>query len=309
MIRTKSLFVLGAGASADYQFPLFNELHSVLTNWGDGLTENKRVNRDTIARWQACHAAARVSFPSIYDEFIRKYRASTARTIDEFLSHDSNETFRDIALYMITLVIRSCESTQALLSRSNSWYSELAEYMGRDLSETLESRCAFVTFNYDRSLEQFFYSRFRNFFSLSHNDAFAAVASLKIWHVHGRIGTPGSPSDPFDYSEKRTEEYFGDVGNIFTIGTKQFEPRPEIKDYMWTARRNYFLGFGFHAPNVEKLEIDWRNPEKKFTSTSLGLSDDQKSRIMATCKGVEIVFPEDAKDCYSLLRNYPTKFD
>jgi hypothetical protein len=306
MIRNKTLFVLGAGASSDFGYPLFKDLHAVIAGWN---INQLPANIQGLARkWSECHTAAQQHFPHKYDSFIGKYRASTARTIDEFLSHPSNEPYRDIAIYMITYVIRSSEDSSALLSSLSNWYSELANHMGRDLNETLESQCAFVTFNYDRTLEWFFYNRFKNFFSTSHAEAVEAVRKLRIWHVHGCVGGVDFGNDSYQFNAKDTVRLFHDVGNIFTVGNGSTSPPSNVEEIMWEARTNVFLGFGFHVPNLQKLNVDWANPNKHYYSTCKGMTTDQRDFASQACQNAEIRFDDSLPDCYSFVSGRPSLF-
>ena len=101
----------------------------------------------------------------------------------------------------------------------DTWFVRFARMVGRNVTvanvEHIFDDVAFITFNYDRTLEHFLIHMLMNAFSIDHRRACAIVARTTIFHSYGSIGTlPGM--DQYDVLP------FGGVGShnlevIYTV--------------------------------------------------------------------------------------------
>jgi len=60
--------------------------------------------------------------------------------------------------------------------------------VGSSLEEFAENRVSFVTFNYDRSVEQFLFTSLKNTFGRPDGNTSQVLQKVPIVHLHGRLG-------------------------------------------------------------------------------------------------------------------------
>jgi hypothetical protein len=82
---------------------------------------------------------------------------------------------------------------QAQLLRAEAWYPYLWKQLECDREDFGANRLSIVTFNYDRSLEQFFFLNLTNGYGLDPDKA-AKIINIPIIHVHGSLGPQAIPS-------------------------------------------------------------------------------------------------------------------
>jgi len=156
----------------------------------------------------------------------------------------------------------------------SDWYTDLFNKIIDGISflkdPTLleKNNIRFTTFNYDRSLETFFYLSLKNLFDLDDAEI-SAFLKDKICHVYGKIDElPWQCEDPeerkkkkpygaeldYDYIEKCTE-------NIRLIHDRKHDkadlPEEVASAHEWLhkADKVYFLGFGYARENLKALDI------------------------------------------------------
>lgn len=69
---------------------------------------------------------------------------------------------------------------------------------------------------------------------------------------------------------------------------------------MKNAQVIYFLGFGFHDTNMERLKIQEFLSQKYVTGTCSGFTEREKGRIKEKHKGIRLV----PADTLTFLRNH-----
>ena len=134
-----TVFILGAGASKPFGFPLGPELKSHMLE-------------------QTNNAATRKSLVSLgFDEslinaFRDALRYGVHPTVDVFLERKQN--FRELGSYLIASTIMPMESHGALFPQKD-WYGFLFKRLAFESDMPHVSQLSVVTLNYDRSLEHF----------------------------------------------------------------------------------------------------------------------------------------------------------
>jgi hypothetical protein len=184
------------------------------------------------------------------------------------------------------------------------------------LIRRLRNKLSIVTFNYDRSLEHYLFTVIQNTFGKSPEQCAAQLNQLDIVHVHGSLGrlpwqqeSAFSAALPLEYG-KYSEKPHIDIArkNIQIIPEAKAES-PEFKrahDLLNKAERIYFLGFGYHKANVNKLGITSLNKdhdvEMKGTDRNLSRSTRnfiRNLRFFHPNQNLELEGP----DIYTLLYN------
>jgi hypothetical protein len=161
------------------------------------------------------------------------------------------------------------------------WYSALLRQVAPQKTAVYDNQLTIVTFNYDRSLEHFLFEAFRERFGASDEEAASFVTHLKILHVHGRLGSlPWQESGGFPYGDgnslARVREAAAGIRIIHEADGKT-EPFNLAREALRQARYVFFLGFGFHRLNVERLGL----PFEKIPR----FNGDEKWHLSGTCYG------------------------
>ncbi len=295
MIATKTVLVLGAGASAPYGFPTGGALVELIAN--DFASPR--------------FAKAEKVMPEGYRILTGRLRQAQHNSIDEFL--ENHPSFADIGRQAIALHLLPAEShsgaTLMDLTKKDHWYRYLKGQLG-PLGTFGKNQLRIISFNYDRSVEHYLYETSRTSDErINDQQCVEILKQLPVLHVYGnlgplpwqsRIGTiPYGGSTP----EPCAEEIRQAAMNIKILhqGTDD-EVQQNFRiaqEWLKWAERIVVLGFGFHHANVERLAL---------TETFQG-----KREVVGTCKdlaltnraaALHVTFPRPAADCYTLLHDH-----
>ena len=179
---------------------------------------------------------------------------------------------------------------------------------------------AFITFNYDRSLEQFLYESFSNSFTeVPEPDVSKCLKKLKILHVYGQIA-PLKWQDPeqgVDYKPKVEESLLERVvANVKTIyEQKKSTVLDEAIVLLTQADEIFFLGFGYAPENMKVLRLPELIPPKcQVYGTAFNMIGEEVNRLYSELHGGrtrdEHIYLAPtatqiyALDCLMLLRKY-----
>jgi hypothetical protein len=187
---------------------------------------------------------------------------------------------------LIAIVIGNEESEARLFEAKpeEDWYRYLFKWMAEaaTLQAFRRNNVRFVTFNYDRSLEYFFYHALKSY-GKNPVEAAEALRELRIVHVHGKLGDlqfPGEPARaehrPYSQPGRRELDYAVDGirivhedGDVQAIDT--------ARSWIAESESCIFLGFGFDSRNMQRLSLhDYVDAGRtKFWGTTLGLEDSE----------------------------------
>ena len=185
LIHKKTVFILGAGASYPYGFPLGAQL------------------RQDIMKVPASylHDVKFLGKPRPLDvepstrEFFQAFIESKAQSIDAFLANRME--YAEIGRVAIAKVLLGYEVVHRLFDDSNEddWYAAVFNAIRCPAEQLVNNQVSFVTFNYDRSLELALWSFLRHTYKLSEDEAWSAMEQFPIVHVYGCLGSlnPKSP--------------------------------------------------------------------------------------------------------------------
>lgn len=270
---SKTVFVLGAGASMPFGFPsgegLINEIFKELKC-------NSKSNGKTDPRPdQELLRLILQEFDDLFIEnFLDSLRKSQTNSIDNFLSHNSQ--YRELGKICIFYIILKYEKASYSIEKlwNGDWYKYIWNYMDQ---QNFHPDLTVYTFNYDRSFEYYFFTTIKNLNNYSHEETFKIFKKLDINHFHGTVGSIFSASDNYisygdiqcikdcnDLSElsKRIEVIY-EVEN----GKKVFS---EFQNACSDASDIIFLGFGFSPENIERLGFVNENEIKLKPNVLLG---------------------------------------
>jgi hypothetical protein len=281
MITTPTVFILGAGASMPYKFPS-----------GQMLVNEICANPGAVA-----HDALGVH-PDHYKEFADQLRQSQQPSIDAFLEYRTE--FQDIGKRAIAYFLIKKENHAHL---SGDWYAYLMDRLTRETSfkEFIKNQVAFITFNYDRSLEQFLFTTLCARYGKTDAEVAALVNQVKIVHVHGTLGSlPWQSADKSrPYSTSTTEQFVRMAANgIKIVGEDSSVEFEAARGLMQGAERIALLGFGYHSVNMRRLEPPLN---KRVFGTCYESTPEERTFLCQKYNGLSLVDP--GHTCLGFFRN------
>lgn len=268
----KVVFILGAGASHTYGFPLGNELrYNIVKGYPGALNGLSRSLGDR-----------RATFSSQSQKFIKKFDLSADLSIDLFLSKFPEFEFEGKMAIMYSILqaetasvfledlqirMKEKQKRRSVQIDVDDWMWYLYDKLTRkfnsvkSFSEINFDNISFVTFNYDRSLEHFFYTALENGFNYERigGSPKELFDKISIEHVYGKvIDLPGEQAKDgtflrykgFNPDSTPISEW---VNNIKII----YDDRKNNTENIYPKIRNadiiYFLGFGYDITNLKLL--------------------------------------------------------
>jgi hypothetical protein len=252
LIDTETVLVLGAGASVPFGFPTGAELRQKLClemRAGHSIHELLRDSgQDTSLIGRLC------------EEFER----SGINSIDAFIAF--RPEYQKLGELAIAAALVPLEDYSKLMNvggkQGNSdWYQLLWNEMLAGVSEpkdVLQNKVRFITFNYDRSLEQYLLYAIRHTFELDQNAAFDVLRQIPIQHVYGSLGNY-HPEDGFRYERYKKSALLEVLSNatqtIKTVPAVRGPIDPISVEWLSKAQRVFVMGFGFDATNCSRIGL------------------------------------------------------
>lgn len=322
MIKSNTVFVLGAGASVPYDYPtgagLIEKVISVVGNeevykaYHQCLTPEKRFS-------------SALALSDFAEEFQRLLRDAKPASIDYFLK--LRKEYMLLGKVAIAYVLRDCATgpkPPQQTTVSSDWYSYLRNKMFEDtFAETCNNQISFITFNYDTSLEEYFYKQLEYYYPKCNREVF--FKHIKIEHIHGKIHRMpweiGELPDITKVQSIQKDSYnrvFGfdaEITKSMAAGIRLYHEGEEddilktISQKMSEADKVFYLGFGFHKDNVAKLNVykDIRKNSNRLLifSTRFGLTDSEWAATKRAGRLPHALTREGKKedDCLSLLKD------
>ena len=290
MINIPTVLVLGAGASVPYGYPagrtLFNNIVTPLRN------ETTSPHRELREQ-----GFSTVDIKKFADRLFRSGKSS----VDAFLEY--NPEFHEIGKMAIAQALVRFENTdtpfQEDVNEQEKWYKHLFERMNTEFENFHNNKLAIITFNYDRSLEQFLYTCLENSFDKSVKECAQKVSAFKIIHLHGVLGYLPFQADDFEptapnvrpYGETRNQERIKSSADMIKIIHEDFSKDPVFDlayKLLWRAERVFFLGFGYHETNMNRLRMKELIEDRgsHVFCCSFGLPKTTIDRIKVSCHGI-----------------------
>ena len=305
MKRIKT-FIVGAGASAELGFPT-----------GKGLVEKieeaARFDFSDDGRFESGDPTLYRAFellphpeklrwnPSGLVDVASKIRQNMglAPSIDYFLDSKKDLVgWSDVGKILIAKCILEAERSSRLYFDRNSsilspsfadlpsnWLTELFKILAarpeiNGFIEGLRS-CRFITFNYDRTIEQFFHQAIKSYFQLDDVDADKLCKdSLNVVHIYGSLGEV-TCSQPQSFGcSKDVNALVAGSQKIKTFTESIDEKNDVVRAQDWVRESDtvVFLGFGFLPLNLEVIFKGLNFPSKcRVLGTSLGIPEENLS--------------------------------
>jgi hypothetical protein len=289
--RYDTVFILGAGASYDLDgsFPLGTTLAELIEN----ALAVEIANRGNGSEDYVAHAIMTRGggLGSPHWEAMRRIVDGIcgAASIDQFVDEWSDKPLvAEVAKLSIASQLMKAEgdsrlcglnfrmvgNANILRSYRNSWLGTIVSKAGagvprRNFQQCLE-RIAFITFNYDRSLEWYLAHYLQTTQDVPEEEAVAFVRAMPIKHVYGSLGDPfgqdyqaygAAPMGSAFYAAKGIKTYSEEIHS---------EDAAEIAEIVKDSREIVFLGCALHAQNMGIL-FPGGPPMCKTYASTLGM--------------------------------------
>ena len=291
MITDKTVFILGAGASKPYGFPTAAELRSeIIYNFP------QMFNRAHAEFYSV--PESQVDLSKNFQNVINTFKHSSTKSIDLFLSR--NKQFYEIGKKIIAFLIASYEikSTfrEDVPKPEFDWYMQIYDLLTNEITKAEDlvvkfkkNNVSFITFNYDRSFEQFVYESLLYSFTSQRNEVLNLIKTLGITHIYGKIAPLPWESPPF-YLEYGSSHFFGYldelVNNIKIIFEERINNIEEAKKKISEANKIFFLGFSYADENLTALEFSsLLNEDHWVYGTAMGSTEVERQKIVSKLKG------------------------
>jgi hypothetical protein len=286
LITQNTLFILGAGASVPYGYPTANELRRfIITEFKEKysayLQDALKMSKDEVI-----HQA------NAYSLLIQSFKQSGTNSFDLFLSRNEKR-FYDQGKYILAWCLLYFESkskfNEDIDKPDTDWYkllyNELTNEITKsvDLEKFAENNLSVITFNYDRSFEQYLFdSLFFSFFG-DRTDAIKVSDWIKVVHTYGKLFNL-QWEDQHEGVKYSTNELLGLAhvaqNNIKIIYEDRKGQISKIQNIIKSAERIFFLGFGYAKENLEALGFSHLlNRSQRVYGTALGLTDQERIKI------------------------------
>ncbi len=209
MIKTPTVFVLGAGASMPYGFPsgrqLVEQIYCTALGNFKETSDNKWINSGLISAPYIRNILNDMYGAFEVEKFGKALRLSQQSSIDAFLEHRTE--FTDIGKFSIALFILRAEIEDKLFdydARNHGSYQYIFDKLNASWGEFGRNVIGFVTFNYDRSLEHFLFTSIQNTYNKSNEECAQIISKIPIIHVYGLLGKlPWQAKDGIPYGVQK----------------------------------------------------------------------------------------------------------
>jgi hypothetical protein len=255
MLNAKTVFILGAGASIPYDFPsglkLVREIVQVLGNL--------KTNDPTLYTTFLEMGIEADELNNFHDALL----GSHAQSVDAFLEH--NPKYLRVGKAAIAARLIPYEKPIALLyamqnNTAGEWYSYMFNRLATDFDAYIANQVAFLTFNYDRSLEHFLLGAIKNMHGRSEQESIDKLNAMPIIHLHGSLGKLPHESEMSrayepTISAKTLEIAMKEIRIVSEEDAAGDRVFSTAQYWLAQAQIICLLGFGFHETNIRRLNL------------------------------------------------------
>lgn len=297
MIKDETVLILGAGASCHLGYPLGNDLWKIIVKHlspikdtmkipkKESIEENeRRKNRDLLIE-------AGFSEKDI-NAFYNNLDNYGPITLDEFL--ENNSRYRGLAKLAIAQVLIPYEDEDVFIKQQD-WYQKLFEKMKPAVDKVdkfHENNVTFMSFNYDRSLEQYLFHKLNLSQIGKKSECEEVMKKLKFIHIYGKLGDlPWQSREGRAYKKTYNKDELLQASKGIMTAHEQPQNLEIFENVFRSAKRILFLGFGFDRFNLDKLNLlPWVDGTKSITGTAFELGGKKRdTEIYFRGKNYEIV--------------------
>lgn len=295
MITRPTVLILGAGASKPFDYPTGKELKIKICNnldsWRDLFLSSGIVDQQV----------------SLFKEQLERSPDSSVDAFVEF-----RPEFLAIGKLAIARALIPLENESNLYDdkpNKNNWLQYLFGKMSCNFEEFENNKLSIITFNYDRTVEQYFFNGLQNKYNKDNQEVSKKLINIPIVHLHGQLGYLPWQSKPDRlwrrYGENTNQRNsFREAAELVKIISENISPDTEFKqahELIGKAEKIYILGFGYNDKNLERLNLNQYKKGREIVGSSLGLGDAERKEI--TTKWRFIKLPDSRYDVLGFFKN------
>jgi len=337
MFRSKTVFVVGAGASREAGLPTGTELRPVIAS---KLDIRYKINGELISGNReiadALRGHAQKNGEDVNSYLLQASKISEAMpqaiSIDSFIdAHRGDASIELCGKLAIAQAILEAEGNSKLYfadykqerfdpkKLSGTWYENFFQLLTEnvrleDLKHIFDN-ISFIVFNYDRCIEHFLYHSLRNYYCIADRDAGELLEQLRISHPYGSVGRlpwQAEPSKGVAFGSKPPGTNFLGIASqikTFTERAEDESARDAIRSHIQEANTIVFLGFAFHPLNLELITPELPSDATRVFGTAMRMSSEDLFVVehdisqMLKSNALEISV-NNALSCSSLFEYY-----
>lgn len=314
MFNRKTLFIVGAGAGADFKLPIGRDLaRDIAKRTKLVLDYAGRVGEGSADRELTRSFFVQKRSHSLNEYFqafnLIRNGILLTNSIDDFLNvHENSSAVVEVGKAAIVRSILYKERHSKLwVDTSNinnqlnveaihdSWLVRFMQVLapGRKVPDVAKvfDDVTFINFNYDRCIEYFLIHALQLMYGVMLENARQIVKSASIIHPYGTVADLATV--PFGGDQHHQYDYAGLAKSIKTYNERVEEQ--DVIDKMHFAIRRaecvVFLGFAYHKQNMKLLFDQLPKPKKTkhIFGTAFGMSEADKSEVVDE---LERIFPD-----------------
>jgi len=308
MFRSKTVFIVGAGANCDLGFPngaqLLNEIAEALDFYANSPTRSDggddRIYQ-TLCRLSGVHSGVSTQLTQYQAAALQiRSAAPLGQSIDYVINQlDGSPFVAKVGKLAIARRILDAERDSILNFRLNrvgdletlavaraTWLGGFVQLLVQDKTRTslddIFNNVSIISFNYDRSVRQFMPLALSSQFGLSLADAQELARKLPIYHPYGSLG-------PLPWEDAFNNVEFGNIDadlssaakrlRTFTEQIEDGEELAAMRQALSEAKHIVFLGFAYHPQNMTLLQRGVQGSATRVYGTAVGLSDADKQVV------------------------------
>lgn len=310
MFKSKTVFIVGAGASCEAGLPSGDALKEQIArlldirfdDWGSTLKSGDHQIVHALREAVRHEGGGQGDInPYLYKAWrIRDVVPTASISIDNFLdAHRGDAEMELCGKLGIVKSILDAEHVSKLKPLKDdsqgrfdlkglkgTWYVSflqmLTEGVRKDEVATIGDNVSIITFNYDRCIEHFLAQGLADYYDLQYTKAQEIVKTIPVFHPYGSVGAlPWQDlqnSIPFG-SQRADLLSISRQIKTFTEGLDDEKIIREMHNTIGAARTVIFLGFAFHPLNMELLTPGYDTSVQRIYATTLGLSNSDERVI------------------------------
>lgn len=313
MLRTRTAFIVGAGASVAYGLPTGNSLRRLLI-------DNSSSRQPLPLLRMAGLPDERIDY---LEHLSHDLRASVCGSIDEFLQTRDDHA-PNLKRIVAAVLLHKEYASITNWPLDDDWIGWLFSHVFDESTWSFSERASFVVFNYDRLIALGFRTILRTRFRRDQASVDAAMQTLRIVHVYGQLGTikPASPDHRYVIDGPSVWDVSRAADGIKLMGERATE---ELATQAWSlidqSQVVVCLGFYGHKSNIDLLNkrADDRGllVGKRTYSTGYDMTTTERHRVMKRAyrntsypgELSNVTWGEDREGCLAFLRRTASFID
>lgn len=299
MFRSKTVFILGAGASHEIGLPIGEGLKEIIAeklniqfDWNKQISGDKKIT-------QAIKNHAIEEFVNLD---IRPYMHAALKlsdalpqaiSIDNLLDAYRGQKNHEVCgkLGIVSSILEAEKSSSIYHTHEqikmdfkclrNTWFSGFMKILTENIPhgdiEQIFDNLSIINFNYDRCVEHYLYESLQNYYTIDEKSASYLMSKLNILHPYGCLGNlPWQEQNhllqvPFG-SEKCDILRLSKGIKTFNESIHETSEISALKNLIENAEIIVFLGFAFHRQNLELIAPENPSKARRVFATAYGIS-------------------------------------